>query len=103
MLHSLNRAINFLRKLLDELYCPKVDAELKRINADIDMYLLKKTQTLIFLSKARYYSEGERNTKYFFSMAKSQATRRTMYEVYDERGKKTKNPDDILTLQCNYY
>ena len=26
-----------------------------------------------------------------------------MYEVYDERGKKTQNPDDILTLQCNYY
>ena len=85
-MNSLIRAYNFLKKLLDENYSEIVNNELIRTQKTIESLQHRKTQTLLFMSKAKYHTEGERNTKYFYSLAKARAKNKTMYKLDDGEG-----------------
>ena len=98
----LNNAANFLKELLDQQYCPKVQAELVRISGDIEHLQYVKTQSLLSMSKAKYYQEGERNSRYFFSMSRARSLNKTMFRIKDDKGIITTDSNSILTLQREY-
>ena len=102
-MNSLTRASDFLTKLLHEKYCPKVESELVNIRSKIELLQQQNVQTLLFTNRARYYAEGEHNTRYFFSMAKSRSKGKTMHSIIKESGHMTDDPKDILEEQARLY
>ena len=58
-LNRLIHACEFLTKLLQQNYCPKVEAELNKIKSEIEKDQHSKVQTLLFMGRARYYAEVE--------------------------------------------
>ena len=102
-IRNLNRTLKYLTNLLEDKYEEKVYNEYKKVQAEMDSYMQAKTQTLIFVSKANYYQEGEQNSKYYMSLAKQRALSETMLKVSDEKGKMVQDPQQILKLQGEYY
>ena len=58
---------------------------------------------MAFQSKARYYQEGEHNTKYFFGLAKSNYANKVMTSVIDDAGVRHEQPMKILDVLHRYY
>ena len=103
MLNNLNRTLKYLETLRVNNTNPNIQEEYEAVKAKIDSFMKEKTQSLIFMSRANYYQEGERNTKYFYATAKKRAQQRTMYEVNDANNKLVKDPKAILKVQHDYY
>ena len=101
--NSMVRAIEFIEKLLNEKYDETIDKELCRMKGQFDYHQTQKLQTLIFMSKAKHYSEGQKNTKFFLSRAKSRNTKRTMYQVLNEQGVIITDPKEIFNEQARFY
>ena len=78
------KRMQFLRKKLDELS-------------------LKKTESLIFRSKAKWYHLGEKNTSYFLNLEKSKYNARTCNAILLDDGNIVTNPKNILKQQQLFY
>ena len=48
---------------------------------ELEDKMLEKSKGLMFRSKARWYEEGEKNTKYFYSLEKARYNAKTCYKV----------------------
>ena len=53
---------------------------------DLDLLALKRAQTIMFRSKARWYNEGEQNTKYFFGLERARYNARTCLSLITDGG-----------------
>ena len=100
---ELNRTIDYLQTMLQVSYSEECEQELNIAKAQMDSYLQAKVRTLMFIGRAKYHMEGERNSKYFYSMAKSRSLNRTMLKIQKEDGALTCNPNEILKEQKHYY
>ena len=75
---------------------------LEKSKLDLNDILFKKTQSIMFRSKAKWAIEGEHNTKYFYNLEKARYNSRTCTSILigsDEE----KNPKTILDMQCRFY
>ena len=63
----------------------------------------EKTKTLMFLSRAKWFQEGEHPSKYFFSLAKSNNLLKTMYKLKMPNGQVIQDTKAILQQQYKYY
>ena len=62
------------------------------------------THGVLFRTKAKWTMEGERNTKYFYSLEKSKGSSRTCVALHDEERKCiSDDPNQILQLQRKFY
>ena len=77
--------------------------ELHLVKSQYEIVLEENLQRLIFHSKAKYQGEGERNTKYFFSLAKSRYNNKVMLEIKNPSGQTITTPEGVLQIQFNYY
>ena len=59
---------------------------LEQTKADLEDKTLEKIQGVMFRSKAKWYEEGEKCTKYFYSLEKSKYNAKTCYKIIDEQG-----------------
>ena len=57
----------------------------------------------IFRSKVKWCEEGEKNTKYFFSLEKARYNAKTCFTVFDENDKEITEPKGILEVQSKFY
>ena len=55
------------------------DELLQETKNDLEEKLYDKVKGMIFRSKARWYEQGEKNTKYFFSLEKSRYNAKTCF------------------------
>ena len=62
--------ISYLEHLLEIEYEDKIHKELTSVKAELELLMDEKTKTLMFLSKARWRQEGEKSSKFFFSLVK---------------------------------
>ena len=73
--------------------------------AELDEILEEKAKGAIFRSKAKWYMEGEKNTKYFFGLERANYNAKTCHSVFinpnDEEP--TTDPKMILKAQQDYY
>ena len=76
--------------------------EYEKVPIELELTLKKLMQKQAFLSRSKYYLEGERNTRFFFNLAKSRYENRVMYEIMDG-DQRVRDPDLILKAQHRFY
>ena len=59
---------------------------LEQTKQDLEEKTMERIRGVMFRSKAKWYEEGERNTKYFFSLEKARYNAKTCYKIIDEQG-----------------
>ena len=64
---------------------------------------MERIKGVMFRSKAKWYEEGEKNTKYFYSPEKAKYNAKTCYRIIDEQGNELRDSDQILEMQRRYY
>ena len=70
---------------------------------DLEDKTLERIQGVMFRSKAKWYEEGEKNTKYFYSLEKAKYNAKTCYKMVKEDGEEITNPSLILEEQRHFY
>ena len=76
---------------------------LYKTKADLEEKSLERIQGVMFRSKAKWYAEGEKSSKYFFALEKARYNAKTCYVIIDEEGNEIKNPHQILEEQKSFY
>ena len=76
---------------------------IKEINRKIDEIELERVQGCIFRSRCTWAKFGEKPTKYFFALEKCNYNSKTMFSVFDEKGKLCKDQRTILLEQWRFY
>ena len=78
-----------------ELYC-----ETKK---ELEDKLLERIKGVMFRSKAKWHEQGEKNSKYFFSLEKSKYNAKTCFKIVREGGEEIDDPKHILDVQREFY
>ena len=71
--------------------------------ADLDELLTEKIRSAIFRSGAKWYEDGEKNTKYFYSLESAKYSAKTCHVMFRKDGTLTQDPDEILEIQRQFY
>ena len=71
--------------------------------ADLTELLDEKINGIIFRSKAKWYSEGDRSSKYFFNLEKNRFKNRTCFQIFNKDGVLVHDVKDILEVQREFY
>ena len=64
---------------------------------------LERIRGVMFRSKAKWVEEGEKNTKYFYSLEKARYNAKTCYKVVNEKGEEITDGDRIIECQRSFY
>ena len=81
---QLNQKIENLTRAMQHLPEENVIKDLQIAQGELNDYVEKRAQSTIFRSRAIWYSEGERNSKYFFSLEKANFRYKTVHSLQDE-------------------
>ena len=84
-----------LQKEEDKLYI--------ETKADLEEKVMEKTRGVMFRSKVQWYEQGEKSSKYFFSLEKARYNAKTCFKLIDEEGKETTETSEILEKQRSFY
>ena len=76
---------------------------LEKTKLDLEEKTLERIRGVMFRSKAKWFEEGEKNTKYFFSLEKSRYNAKTCYKLITEDGQEVTEQKQILNLQKMFY
>ena len=79
------------------------DALLEETKTELEEKLFSKVKGMMFRSKAKWYEQGEKSSKYFFSLEKARYNAKTCYKILDELQQEVEDPHKILELQKNFY
>ena len=111
-INSLNVKLKALEKKLHmiNVESDKAITQIDKVNTKIDKVKLDlkkkenvKTQGAILRAKARWNSQGEHGSKYFFALEKRNSKNKTITALRGRDGKITKNQGTILDLQSKFY
>ena len=81
----------------------KVNEKIDRIDSKLKEVAEQEIRGVMIRSKARWLELGERSTKYFLSLEKSNANRKNMSMMHTEAGETIKDPRRILNEQKSFY
>ena len=70
---------------------------------ELEDKLIEKAKGAMFRSKVKWYEEGEKNTRYFYTLEKTKYNAKTCYKVIDEEGEEVEDPKQILKVQRKFY
>ena len=76
---------------------------LEQSKLDLQDIQVKRVESLMFRSKAKWYTEGEMNTKYFLNLEKARYNAKACVAIYDETGVLRTDPERILNIQSQFY
>ena len=76
---------------------------IKKTKNDLDEKMFERAKGIMFRSKAKWCEEGEKNTKYFFSLEKARYNSKTCYKLLTDNGIEISNPEQILQIQKSFY
>ena len=76
---------------------------LQNSKIELESLTFKRTQGVMFRSKAKWYMEGERNTKYFYNLEKSRYNAKNCARIYDQNGILHDNQSTVLDLMRSFY
>ena len=74
-----------------------------RTKKDYEHLMNEKAHGAILRSKSQFYNEGERNTKYFFSLEKSRSGAKNVSTLIEDNENVVKNPKEILKKMVEFY
>ena len=70
---------------------------------DLEEKIYERTKSFIFRSKARWYCEGERSTKYFYALQNAKYNAKTSFAILDQDQKLIDDNTQILEYQRQFY
>ena len=70
--------------------------------AELEELAMENIIGVMFRSKVRWYEQGEKNTKYFYSLEKAKYNAKTCYKII-EQDQEITNPSEILECQKKFY
>ena len=73
------------------------------IELELESLAQEKVNSAVFRSRAQFVKEGEKNSKYFFSLEKRNFFNKNMRSVRKENGKVIRQQSRILKEQHNFY
>ena len=76
--------------------------QLKLKKKELESIIEYKTKGAIIRSKARWYNEGEKNSKYFLNLENRHCKRKTIVQIKGNNGSYLTNDSDILE-ECNSF
>ena len=79
------------------------DKLLLHTKAELEEKVLERASGVMFRSKAKWYEEGEKNTKYFFALEKAKYNRKTCFKIIGESGEEVDDQVQILSIQRDFY
>ena len=74
----------------------------ERTKIELEEKLFERTKGLMFRSKVKWYEQGEKNSKYFYSLEKARYNAKTCFKLVVE-GKEIENQEQILQYQKDFY
>lgn len=77
--------------------------EMQDTKLALDLYALYEAEGAQVRSRVKWIEEGERNTKYFFGLEKSNFNKKCMRSLKDKTGKLCTSQDDIKQIQVDFY
>ena len=103
-LKTYHKAIECLEEeILQENNVYKATQAMQDIKAKIDDIEHNLSRGAIVRSRAKWDEQGERNTKYFFSLEKRNYTKKNMTKLYREDGSEISEQKHILEEQRKFY
>ena len=79
------------------------DKLLDETKAELEEKAMERTRSIMFRSKVQWHEEGEKSSKYFFSLEKARYNAKTCYKMLLEDGSEVQDPDRILQEQRKFY
>ena len=79
------------------------DKMLEDTKGDLEEKIFERIKGVMFRSKAKWYSEGERNTKYFYALEKARYNAKTCYKLINEENQEIDGQQEILEEQKKFY
>ena len=93
-----------IKTLLDAESLNDEDAQLlEKYSQDLETMNRERTLGAIFRSRAQWYNEGEKNTKYFFNLEKSRSGAKNMSKVIKNDGSEVTDQKEILAELKLFY
>lgn len=77
--------------------------QLAECETEVQELLEKKAKGCILRCKLQWHSQGQRSSKYFFSLEKSKANKKRMLSLRKEDGSITRDQNEILEEQVKFY
>ena len=75
----------------------------REIESRIEGIIAKETESAAFRSKCTHYREGNKNSKYFYSLEKARYNKKTMSRIIDDNNLILDTPREILAEQHRFY
>ena len=101
IISQLTEQVTEMENNLEEADNPMLDM-LEKTRLDLEDAIFEKTKGVMFRTKARWMMEGERNTKYFYSIEKNRFNSRNANTLLKD-DVIVNDPQDILKMQQNFY
>ena len=76
---------------------------LEEIDLKMQNHIESKTRAAMFRSRAKWASDGERNSKYFFALERCNFYKKTIVRVMKPDGSIVSDPSEILNVQREFY
>ena len=103
IINQLYIKVNELEEQLADDMSDKTAKLLTNTRSNLEDCINQETQRLIFRSKAKYFTEAERNSNYFFSLEKAKYNSKVCSSLLADDGSIIKEQKTILKMQENYY
>ena len=81
----------------------QVNSKIDKIKEEIQKESTRTIRGMILRSKARYYELGEKNTKYFMKLEKTNGRNKVMHSLINDEGIEINKSKDILLEQSKFY
>ena len=81
----------------------KIDDEIENLENQVQAYFEQKAQAARIRSKAKYYEDGEKSSKYFLGLEKTRYNNKTLNAIYCEDNTVTRDQRKILLEQAKFY
>ena len=79
------------------------DRILQETKAELEEKTIDRIKGVMFRSKAKWLEEGEKNTKYFYSLEKARYNAKTCYKMINDKDQEIDTAEEILQEQKEFY
>ena len=103
---DLKEKIDSTQKHIDQMTEPNKVMEyleLDRLKVQLDDVVTERVRGTVFRSRAQWYREGERSSKYFFALEKRNYENKIMNKLITDNGTIISDPEFILEEQYRFY
>lgn len=102
---EIEEQLDKIKTLYDALPCPNSELSVERDSLEKERkeIIQNRVNGIIIRTREKFFAEGERSSKYYFSLERHNASKKTMFSVKDEQGIITSDQTKIHQIQVNYF